>query len=277
MPDEFFWYSDRFRELLGYRNEEDYPNRLESWSDGLHPEDRDETLDAFSAHLERAKPYDVEYRLKTKQGEWRWFRARGKSLRDEKGRSYRAAGSITDISEQKRMEEDLQVRIKELDEAQSAMLNMMEDLDEEKAKAEEATRAKGDFLANMSHEIRTPMNAVIGMTHLALKTELTPKQQDYLSKIQSSANSLLGIINDILDFSKIEAGKLDMEAVEFDLDEILDNVANMITVKAQEKEDLEVLFHLDSRVPHFLVGDPLRLGQILVNLGQQRGQVHRKR
>ena len=267
LPGELFWYSDRFRELLGYSDEEDYPNRLESWSDGLHSEDREATLNAFTAHLERGKPYDVEYRLQTKQGEWRWFRARGKSLRDENGRSYRAAGSITDITTQKRMEEDLQVRVKDLDEAQSAMLNMMEDLDEEKAKAEDATRAKSDFLANMSHEIRTPMNAVIGMAHLALKTELTPKQQDYLNKIQSSANSLLGIINDILDFSKIEAGKLDMEAVEFDLLETMDNVANVITVKAQEKENLEVLFYLDSQVPNFLVGDSLRLNQILVNLG----------
>jgi len=111
------------------------------------------------------------------------------------------------------------------------------------------------------------MNAVIGLAHLALKTPLTPKQRDYLNKIQASANSLLGIINDILDFSKIEAGKLDMEAVEFDLSETLDNVANVITVKAQEKENLEVLFNLDSRIPNFLVGDPLRLNQILVNLG----------
>jgi len=133
--------------------------------------------------------------------------------------------------------------------------------------ADAANQAKSDFLANMSHEIRTPMNAVIGMAHLALGTELTPKQQDYLKKIQTSANSLLGIINDILDFSKIEAGKLDMEAVEFDLAATLDNVANVISVKAQEKENLEVLFYLDSRVPHYLVGDPLRLNQILVNLG----------
>jgi len=145
--------------------------------------------------------------------------------------------------------------------------------------AEDATQAKSDFLANMSHEIRTPMNAVIGMAHLALKTDLTPKQRDYLNKIQSSANSLLGIINDILDFSKIEAGKLDMEAVEFDLSQTLDNVANVVTVKAQEKENLEVLFYTDSRVPNSLIGDPLRLNQILVNLGNnavkftERGEI----
>jgi PAS domain S-box-containing protein len=145
--------------------------------------------------------------------------------------------------------------------------------------AEDATQAKSDFLANMSHEIRTPMNAVIGMAYLALKTDLTPKQRDYLNKIQSSANSLLGIINDILDFSKIEAGKLDMEAVEFDLSQTLDNVANVVTVKAQKKENLEVLFYTDSRVPNSLIGDPLRLNQILVNLGNnavkftERGEI----
>ncbi len=171
---------------------------------------------------------------------------------DEKQKKIGAFAMVSDISQLKKAEE-------ETTKAKLAAENWAKE-------AEQATKAKGDFLANMSHEIRTPMNAIIGMSHLALKTDLTPKQQDYIGKVQSSSNALLGIINDILDFSKIDAGKLDMESVPFHLEDVFDNLATLVNLKAEEK-GLKLSFEVSDEVPTGLVGDPLRLGQILINLG----------
>ncbi|MBI5590954.1 MAG: hypothetical protein HY881_10780, partial [Deltaproteobacteria bacterium] len=170
----------------------------------------------------------------------------------------------TAFQERNRSMEDLQNQIGELAKARRAMLNILEDLEEARNEADAAARAKADFLANMSHEIRTPMNAIIGFSSLAMKTDMDRKQREYIRKIQQSGQHLLGIINDILDFSKIEAGKLSVEHTEFELDKVMENVSNLILEKTASK-GLELVFSIEKGIPGYLVGDPLRLGQILVN------------
>ena len=164
-------------------------------------------------------------------------------LWDENGEPQGLLGISRDVTERKRVEEEVR-RAKEI--------------------AEEATRMKSDFLANMSHEIRTPMNAIIGLSHLVLKTDLTPRQRDYVAKVQTSGQHLLGVINDILDFSKVEAGKLDLDHTAFALEKLLDNTSSLISEKCHAK-GLELVFEVAPDVPASLVGDPLRLGQILLN------------
>ncbi len=165
--------------------------------------------------------------------------------------------SFRDVTEKKRVEDALRLA---------------------KESAESANRSKSEFLANMSHEIRTPMNAIMGMTHLCLQTDVTLRQKGYLDKVDSASKSLLQILNDILDFSKIEAGKLEMENVEFFLDDVLKNLSNIIILKAREK-GIEFLFLINNNVPQSLKGDPMRLGQILINLSAnavkftERGEV----
>ncbi|AEF53700.1 response regulator [Marinomonas posidonica] len=152
------------------------------------------------------------------------------------------------------------------DEMQEQVDQQTNDIEHARQEAELANKMKSDFLSNMSHEIRTPMNAILGMSHLALQGELNRKQRNYVEKVHRSAESLLGIINDILDFSKIEAGKMELEQTDFNLEDVLIHLSNLLSLKAEDQE-LELLFDIAEDVPLTLIGDPIRLGQILTNLG----------
>jgi len=236
--------NDAFLAMLGYSLDELSGLEL---ADIVYSEDLEEALRAASRLASsEIDAYQAELRFRHKDGSLRWCDVRSSAIRDSEGAFKTSVTSTTDITPLKALNEQLNLA---------------------KEEAEEATRAKSDFLATMSHEIRTPMNAIIGMAHLALKTELSPQQRDYVRKIQIAASSLLGIINDILDFSKIEAGRLELETVGFSLDSVLDNLADMLSVRARERDSLEILFDIPSEVPRRLVGDPLRLSQMLINLG----------
>ncbi|BDT68143.1 sensor histidine kinase RcsC [Comamonadaceae bacterium OS-1] len=166
-----------------------------------------------------------------------------------------------------------------IDTMQKRLVRMVSELQHARALAEDAAAAKSMFLANMSHEIRTPMNAIIGLSHLASRTELSVRQRDYITKIERSGQHLLGILNDILDFSKAEAGKLEIERAPFELDSALQNVVNLIAEKAGAK-GLELICEVGANVPPHLLGDPLRLGQILINYANnaikftEHGEIH---
>ncbi|WP_286983919.1 PAS domain-containing protein [Haliea sp.] len=211
-----------------------------------HPDDLARALTLAYDCLEgRTELYRCECRQLCADGEWRWFLDVGQVVeRDDNGRMTRIAGVRINHHVERLLTQELEAA---RDEAQAA------------------TAAKSSFLANMSHEIRTPMNAIMGMTHLAQRTRLDDRQRDYLAKIELSATTLLSIINDILDFSKIEAGKLSIETIPFSLDEVFDRLANTTGMRAAEKH-IEFLFKLSPELPRIVLGDPVRLGQILVNL-----------
>jgi two-component system sensor histidine kinase/response regulator len=240
-----YWLAPQWREMVGYSVGDLANPTMNTLRDLIHPDDVPAQRAAFQRCIETAGVYDVEFRVRVKSGEYRWFRSRGICDVDEQGRPTRVSGALQDITERRQYQHDLI-------EAREASAN--------------ADRAKGEFLANMSHEIRTPMNGVIGMTELLLDTGLDPSQRDYTETIRDSATALLTVINDILDFSKIEAGKLDLEHIELDLRDTVEDVARLLAIQAHGK-GLELTAHIDAAVPDLVKGDPARLRQILVNLG----------
>ena len=190
--DEILYVSPAYEELWGRSCESVYQNPM-SWEESIHPDDREQAQLAFARQLQ-GEPFESEYRIQTPDGQEKWISDRAFPVRDQGGKTIRVVGIAMEITERKRYQEELIGAVEA---------------------AEIANQAKSEFLANMSHEIRTPMNGIIGMTELALDTELSHEQREYLNTVKTSAASLLSLVNDILDFSKIEAGKLDIENIDF--------------------------------------------------------------
>lgn len=256
------YVNPRFSKVTGYRFEEALGQDLRFLKSGKHSADLYKDLwDTIMLGRE----WRGEIINRKKNGELYWEFMSISSIRDSLDQVTHFVLVKEDITERKKTEENLAEQIKELDQARLVMLNMVEDLEDAKEKAEAATQAKSEFLANMSHEVRTPLNAISGLTHLCAQTDVTPQQNNYLSKINAATSSLLGIINDILDFSRIEDGKLDMELVDFDLDDVFNRVVTMVLIKAQGKE-LKFYIQVSPDIPRFLIGDSKRLGQVLTIL-----------
>ncbi len=248
-------WSDVFRKMVGYNNEEDFPNRMEAWSDLLHEEDKERTLKEYWDTVydyTNEKTYDVEYRLLTRHAGWRWFHAAGRLSRREDGSPVMFVGLFLDIDDERKMEKQLQKQKIDLEDALAA--------------AQHANKAKTTFLNNMSHDIRTPMNAIIGFTSLAAThIENTEQVRDYLSKITTSSNHLLSLINDVLDMSRIESGKVKIEEKEASLPEIMHDLKTIVQTDITSRQ-LEFYIDTVDVVNEHVLCDKLRLNQILLNL-----------
>lgn len=266
--DRVFRINKEFSRLFGYSQEECIGEQIDNLI--VPPKLKSEAQSIRSLVLDNNN-INIETVRQDKYGNQFYVSVLGAPVnisRNEKG----VYGIFRNISEKKDAEDTLKKAKEDAEKANAELLKMNEHLEqtaliakEMTLKAELANAAKSEFLANMSHEIRTPMNAIIGMTELALTTELSAEQKEYLQIVKSSSESLLTLINDILDYSKIEAGKMKIEKIDFDLRKTIGDTLKQIAVRAHEKS-LELAYYIDKNVPDFLTGDSIRLRQILINL-----------
>ena len=248
-------WSDEFRRMVGYHGTDDFPDRLESWSGLLHPDDKERVLTEFNETISDytgQKTYDVEYRLLTKNRGYRWYRAVGKPTRRPDGSPITYIGVFIDITEQKEM-------MQKLAQQRESLKIALED-------ANQANRAKTAFLSNMSHEIRTPMNAIIGLDRIALNDPgITEATREHLEKIGLSAQHLLSIINDILDMSRIESGTMIVKNEEFSFAKTLAQVNTIISGQCRDK-DIVYECRVNGTVDECYIGDDVKLREIMINI-----------
>ena len=247
-PGNLFTYTDEFRQLLGYQDESDFPNTYHSLASRLHPGDSAMVLSAFGSHLRDTSgntPYDIEYRVIKKNGEIAHYHATADTTRDKNGNPVHTVGAIQDITHVK---------------------NLVLEIDKQRQEAETANMAKSTFLSTMSHEIRTPMNAILGITEMQLqKSGLDEESRKHYEKIYASGDMLLRIINDILDLSKIEASRLELLHLPYELASLLSDTFQLNMMRTGSKP-IEFELHVDETLPTHLIGDEIRIKQILNNL-----------
>jgi len=238
--------NERWAETLGYSHDEIDDNQ-KLWRDSIHPDDLENVLEMGKKYRSGdLEEYEIEYRITARNGDLRWLLTKGAAVRyDDDGNVARMVGTVTDITDRKMAEQEIR-------KARDA--------------AEEATKAKANFLATMSHEIRTPMGGIIGMIDIMQQTSLDDDQRQMIGTVRDSAYALLTIINDILDFSKIEAGKLDLEQIPISIRDAVEGVGEALAVNARGK-NLALAVHVDPEIPDAVIGDQVRLRQILFNLG----------